>query len=531
MRSNHSALSGNPPGLPAGVSPSPVRQLRRARTLAIASCLLPALVVVSLVLVTRGNVALASAEVFLGMSALLALGLLRVIPFPSPVHVPVLLFQWWFGVGPAVIGLHAWLAGDYYALGQVLGGQASAVLVVSLGLPLYAAGARVVLRAWPKGRMTARALAPTGSTYSRVGMSSLLALWAFSLSVQQVAAIAGLKAFDTVNYLGGTQSSTWWLALIAALAQAGVLLQVVLIGRLFIPAVRRSPGEVIVTICIVLYSAGMGLLSGWKGAVMLILAMVAIAFMMWRRRIPWLGLIAVALLYLLVVEPFVAQTRILAQVQHITTAQERTELFREQLLTGGFSPAGSRKALNIASPFRGIFDYAGRATARSSLLQGPWGGTTISWGLSTVVPRVFAGAGKRESSMGNFFNRELGDANSTSSVALSIPFEVLGNWGILAGITAFAFIGAGWTAFAIFWLTPERLSSHPLMPFFFVVAMGMESPLGSFLAQLRNVSIALAAFWLLMRWLEQPRLHRAATREGVRGAPVRLDSSMRLLGD
>jgi len=519
------------PHAPPAASPWMRRQLKGARPLAIAFCLLPALVVVWLVLVTRGDVWLASAEVFLGMSALLSFGLLRVIPFPSPVHTPLLLFQWWFGVGPAVIGLHTWLTRDYYALGQALGGGATAVLVVGLGLPLYAAGARVVLRAWPKGRMTARALTPTGSTYSRVGMGALLVIWAFSLSVQQVAVIADLEAFDTVNYLGGTQSSAWWLAVTVALTQSGALLLVVLVGRLFIPAVRRTPTEMIVTICIVLSSMGMGLLSGWKGAVMQTPAMIVVAFMMWRRRIPWLALIAVALLYLLVVEPFVSQARTLAQVEQITTPQERTELFKEQLVAGDFSRPGGWDDVNVASPFRGIFDYAGRATARSSLLQGPWGGTTISWGLSTVVPRVFAGAEKRDSTMGNFFDRELGNANSTNSVALSIPFEVLGNWGILAGIAAFAFIGAGWTAFAIFWLTPERLSSHPLMPFFFLVGMGMELSLGSFLAQLRDLSVLLAAFWLLMRWFELPRLHRVAKPQGARGGRVRLHSSMRLWGD
>lgn len=490
--------------------------LKGARWLAGAYCLLPPMVVVAFVLASHGDPWLAWAEVFLGASALLSLRLLRIIPFPSPVHAPVLLFQWWFGVGPAAISLYAWLGGDHIALQQILGGQAAAVLIVGLGLPLYVAGARVVFHFWPRDRVAARSLAPAGPTYSRVGLVSLLLLWAFSLITQQIAALAGLKAFETVGYLGYVQTSTWWLAPIAALGQTALLLQVVLIGQIFIPSVKRSLPGMVLTIGIVLYALGVAILSGWKGTVMQLFATVLVSYMMWRRRVPWLALIAVALLYLLLVEPFVAQTRLLAERQQITTAQERTELFKEQLLRGAFSVPGAWKDVNISSPFRGIYDFAGRVTERSSVLQGPWGGLTISWGLSTVVPRVLA-TDKQASNMGNFFDRELRDAASINSVALSIPFEVVGNWGWLSGIVTFAFIGAAWTGFSLFWLTPQRVSTHPLMPFFFLTAMSIETALGSFLAILRNLSIALIAFWLLMAWLGRPRLRHAVVQPVVQG--------------
>jgi hypothetical protein len=86
--------------------------------------------------------------------------------------------------------------------------------------------------------------------------------------------------------------------------------------------------------------------------------------------------------------------------------------------------------------------------------------------------------------MAHYFALELGEADIYSpfhSIAISVPFECVGNYGWLAGIFSFGVIGIVWGGFITFLLTPDRLSTHPLMPYCLTLLLAFEQSVGQFL--------------------------------------------------
>ena len=104
--------------------------------------------------------------------------------------------------------------------------------------------------------------------------------------------------------------------------------------------------------------------------------------------------------------------------------------------------------------------------------------------------------------MGNFFAHELGNAawdNYMQNISITIPFEVVGNFGWFAGILSFAAIGAGWAAFIAWALTVDRMTTHPLTPYMIGLAMIMEQSLGQSLNTLKLLALILVLLYLVVR--------------------------------
>ncbi len=116
---------------------------------------------------------------------------------------------------------------------------------------------------------------------------------------------------------------------------------------------------------------------------------------------------------------------------------------------------------------------------------------------------------KPSTSIGNFFTQTLGvdlgvaDASDFgSNTAISIPFEIVGNYGWLAGILSFGVIGLAWSFYCAMILTTNRLSTHPLTPWMVVFAATLEAPIGHFLANVRGQLIPLLTMLILSRLLK-----------------------------
>lgn len=110
--------------------------------------------------------------------------------------------------------------------------------------------------------------------------------------------------------------------------------------------------------------------------------------------------------------------------------------------------------------------------------------------------------------IGNSFCRTVGADigvsgrdDTLNSIALSIPFEFVGNYGIVAGILSFGLIEFFWTLFIVWMLSPARLSNHPLTPLLALSTMWMEQPLGHYLAGLRGLIIPLLLCYFVYRML------------------------------
>ena len=104
--------------------------------------------------------------------------------------------------------------------------------------------------------------------------------------------------------------------------------------------------------------------------------------------------------------------------------------------------------------------------------------------------------------MGNFFAHELGNAawdNYMQNISITIPFEVVGNFGWFAGILSFAAIGAGWAAFIAWALTVDRMTTHPLTPYMITLGMIMEQSVGQALNSLKIVALILVLLYFLVR--------------------------------
>ena len=87
-----------------------------------------------------------------------------------------------------------------------------------------------------------------------------------------------------------------------------------------------------------------------------------------------------------------------------------------------------------------------------------------------------------------------------NSVAVSIPFEFVGNYGWLIGALSFAALGALWSLLCGLLLSVPRLADHPLSPYFVVLALSFELPFGSFLASLRDLAFPRTWSWPAFRW-------------------------------
>jgi hypothetical protein len=443
-------------------------------------------------------------QLVLGISTFASLWLLSDQPLFNPIQGAVFMFHWWYGVGPIVCALFHTMAGNAANAEIYTQDHAGTLWVIALGLPLYAGCARFTTHLFSSMRWQASFLVPKGVLYRPqtiailAGIAGTLQVVLFTLDR------LGYHAYDTVNYLGGHVTNSPLLAVVSEASHVSQFAVVAVLAYLVVPgAAIRSTGFKAIAVAVLGILIASAMTSGSKGAVIFPLFYLGILFLTWRQRIPWLVLIVAGTGYMLVIEPFVAAGRIAAQRASATTISERQDLFAFRLSEMQFELPDWRQ-VNVDSPFRFIYEQGVAISNRSTLLAGPWGGQSIQDGLSAIVPRVFS-PNKADSNMGNYFARQLNVSRGNdymNNIAITIPFEVVGNYGFLAGIGSFAVIGLFWAAFASFVLTPSRLATHPLAPYVFGLLLALESSVGQFLNTIKMLPIPLAVMlgvWLMMR--------------------------------
>ncbi len=439
------------------------------------------------------------------MGSLGSLQLLRRYPLVNPLHAVVLFFHWWFGYCPTVCAFYWILQGEPENAAPYLTGGTVCILIVAFGLVLYALGARAVLGIWRPQLMSAAA--PEGFSYRtgtllRLGLAAGLA----GLSIWLLG-IFGLQAFETVNYLGGQSTKTWWLV---PLDEAGHLIDFALAAGcslLALPRLKSSPFTRCTALAIAVFAVSRAVTSGSKGPLIFPVFYYVVAYTTWRRRAPWLALFLGLVAFLTFVEPFVASMRLRVERTGQATVADRREIFLDGLKN--FSPSDLfGHQLNIESLFRGIYPLAVKTTAQSTLFSGPWRGESLRDGLSAILPRALFPA-KASSNMGNYFAHQLSVADAgdnLQNVAITIPFEFTGNFGWIAGSLSFALLGAVWALFVALLLTPARMATHPLTPFVIVFGLGIESSVGQFGNGIKMLLILLPLLFLICRFPRRANL-------------------------
>ncbi len=447
-------------------------------------------------------------QLSLALSVYVSLYILSDRPLISPIQAVVFVFYWWFGVAPVVSAVHAYLAGApiraiYY---QETGKEA--LWIVAFGLPLYAIAARRTLDWLEERTRHARFLMPDGYFYKpRTLLVYWCVGWLASVAVRGLE-LLGIQGITEVNYLGGTRTDIWVVGVLLQMGRISDFATVSVMGYLSAPA-RSVPWWLkAIGVALIVQAMAGALTSGMKFAFVSLFLVIICARLSTTQRLPWRFVLLVLFLYLAIVEPFVMSARQLATVVHASTSSEREAIFLDYFLEEGIKIRSDWRDWKVNSLFRGIYPLAGEVVRTTSLLEGVWDGSTILWGLEVIVPRILSPE-KPESSIGNFFSRTVGvSAGITSpqdyinSVAISIPFELVGNFGWWAGVLFFPLFGLLWTFICGWLLSASRISDHPLSPMFVIMTMGVEQPLGSFLASVRNLVMPLAVamfLWILLR--------------------------------
>jgi len=382
-----------------------------------------------------------------------------------------------------------------------------ALWIVALGLPIYAVAGRLVLRWAGKRRFGLQFLLPRGRNYQLGTLIILLACGVLSDVSVKGLEFLGISGQEELTYLGGTVTNIWWVGVIAGIGAVSVLARSAILSELVNSGKESNRATVVLAVVVLVQSITSALTSGWKGAFVFVGLYILVAYVSRTQRIPWAGIVLGLLVYLFIVEPFVATGRQLAETLDIQTTKEKEGVFRELIDQESLIQVGSWKEINIASPFRSIYQLAGEVTRRNTLLQGEWEGLTIGWGLLALVPREFY-PDKPPLNVGNFFAQTVGvdlglvgPEDFVTNVGLTIPFEVIGNYGWLAGILSFGLMGAAWSLLSALLLTSDRLSNHPLTPWMIGISVAFESGVGHFLASVRALAIPIMVAFILAKLL------------------------------
>lgn len=443
-------------------------------------------------------------QLFLAISFFLSMYLLADRPLINPIQFVVILFYVWFGVGPSIVSIFKIMIGDingaleYQKLGM------ESLWIVSLGLIIFSFISKHTIRWAEKMGIKAKFLIPAGENYK---FKSIMMLIIISISADMIVLLLskfGIQGIEQVNQFGGTKTNIWWVGIIASfsgLKQFAYCALMVYLSKSW----KKIPKRVLfLGLFVIIYSIGSALLLGSKGAFFILLLYIMIAWISRNQRIPWKILIPVILIFFLIVEPYIAMGRVLSEASEVTSSTGRMEVFKNMLMTGDIYSVKYFKEINIASPFRGIYELAGDITRHNDFFEGEWNGYTLGWGLEAIIPRTFL-PGKRDLNVGNFFYHtvysRVHDVIVTSeinNVAPSVPFEFIGNYGYFAGLLSFALIGIFFSLLCCFLLSAKRLQDHPLMPMLISLGMGLEAPLGHWLAGLRGLVFPLVMIYFIL---------------------------------
>jgi hypothetical protein len=444
------------------------------------------------------------AQLALGFSSLASLLILGDRPLINPIQAFVFIFHYWFCWGPVSCALFFTMSGEPDLAQTYLGNHEGALWVVAVGLPFFAVSARLTLLIARETRLSCRFLLPTGILFGTPTLTAYFAVSAAVFGLLFVFRLFGLNAFETTDYLGSQVTLSPGLAALSSVMRLAQFATVGLLGYLVVPSAIRLGSLRVLIVGVILLNLGLAVQSGAKGPMVLPVFYLILMFFTYRQRAPWILILSLFVGYFIFVEPFVASSRNLARNQQLLTPEERTILFRQQLLNFEFS-APDWQDINIESPFRGIYDKAVKVAAMSTLSSGPWNGQSLRDGYSAIVPR-FLDPNKADSNMGNFFAHELGASTADetkNNIAITIPFEFVGNYGYAAGVGSFGLIGVFWTLFVVFLLSEARLATHPLSPLCVTILLALESSVGQFVNGLKDLPIALTAAWFVWWFMKR----------------------------
>ncbi len=461
-------------------------------------------------MVTGGGTHYLLVQLVLGLSIYVSLWLLSDRPLLNPIQMFVIIFYWWFGVAPTVIGGFAYFLGRHREALQAQTSSIEALWIVAVGLPLYAIAARVTLHHLSgPGVPYARFLMPSGHNYRT---KTLIVYFGAGLAVTCILLLlkaAGIQGGEEINYFGAVRTKIWWVGVIVAFGGIGIFGKSALMTAAVEPWRSLSPVVRVMILILVAQTLVMATLGGWKSQFIILFLYAACAYIAKHGQPPWLLLAIVALVFSLFVAPFVGYARHQANLEGATTSQERREIFRRALMEGEMYRVESSESLDVAVFFRFICPLAAELTRRNTLLHGEWGGYTIAWAFESIVPRAFW-PDKRDSNIGNFFAQNVGADLGLSSadtedhnMAITIPFDFVGNHGWFGGVLWFGGLGVFGSIWWGWLLSVDRLSDHPLTPMMVFSTLRMEAPLGSFLGGLRGFLFLLMVAYFIYLFLNR----------------------------
>lgn len=517
------------PNLSLGRGGPTASSWRRAQWFNIAVLFFTTTFTVSNVVSDSGLLPLA-AFYLLTASTLISFWVLSAAPFINPIQSFVLVQYVWFGVAPAVLSGYALLRGQLVDLAVLQDDVILISIVVAPGLVLYSVASRLTirqLRSWIS--VPARRLLAPASGYEPKFLLLLCLVVGIAHLCPLLLGTIGIVGVREVNYLGGTQTDIWWIGLIVAVGSIQPLVVSSLVSAWAFNGRRTPLLTKVLLITFVLLTLWSSLIGGWKSPLLILCSYYALAFISRFQRFPW-ALVLIATVGLVgFIGPFINQARFVATQSEIKDSTERQKMFLEVFLNPSEFLSTSLDSVDsfIALPFRGIMPLAAEVTRRNGAWSGEWGGSTFAWGLEALVPRVFHPA-KPEMNIGNYLFRALrvgNDENTFHSVAISLPFEVVGNFGIVAGVLSFGAIGVVWAAICVGILTANRLATHPLSPYMSIGVVAMEGAFGHYLAGLRELAIGLAVMAIVSVLSGRNRVSRIG-RDAARITP-----ETRLIGE
>jgi hypothetical protein len=348
---------------------------------------------------------------------------------------------------------------------------------------------------------------PAGLSYRPKVLIIYLSLTGISMVTLLILKRLGVHGQEETSFFGGTKTHIWWVGVIAAVGSIAPFVSSALMAQLAIPWKQISYVVRMLIVIVVVQTVVYAMYGGWKSPLAVLGAYFVCAYVCRRQRAPWLFLFVGALFFIVFITPFVSFGRNVALVSGAEDSAMRREIFTEVLKDPRAFLPTAVEAMDPGSLFRGIFPLAGELTRRNGMFEGEWHGDTIMWGFEILVPRAFK-PDKRDTSIGNFFSQtvgaDIGSSNRSdmvNNVAISIPFEFVGNYGWFAGVMSFGLIGILWTMLCGWLLSPWRLSNHPLTPFLVLSTMGMEGALGHFLSGLRQLIVPLLFCVVVYRML------------------------------
>ncbi|MCM3878417.1 MAG: hypothetical protein NEA02_18610 [Thermoanaerobaculia bacterium] len=453
--------------------------------------------------------AFVAGQSFLLLALVAALALLARFPLLDPLQAAVAFFYLWFGMGPVVVLLDGAAFDTRDAAWASEAGGVLSLPFAAAGLVLFAAAGRVTLLATARHGSSAGFFGAGQTRFDAGSLVWFAAIAAACWAVLFALPLIGVPAITALDYLGATRTEIWWAGVLLAVSEIGFLASIVALSSLVSPSLRSSRLLPAAGVIVLAALTALAITSGSKGRLLYPIAILVVAWTSRRQRPPWLFVAASVAVFLLAVEPYVMTARGVALQRGATTPGERVAIFEEvlheYLLGSGLGSYGGDDRVKVDRLFRGIFPAAGEALKGASAFDGRWHGDTVVRGILATVPRAIL-RNKPDSDVGNFFSREILPAWQPSmakeyvnSIALTVPVEFAANYGWIGGLLAFTVLGALWGALSGIFLGPSP-SRHPLSPYFVILSMSLEMPLGGFLAVLRNLVftvLAVGVVWLV----------------------------------